>query len=341
MVSIKTVAERAGTSVATVSRYFHEPERVHAKTRTRIQEAVSALGYAPNHIARSFRRGNTKVILVLTSGVGDPFSGTLLDAICAVAEPAGYTIRMQKTRFDGGDESSFLELIASRQADGIIIVGNAGSLSRGLRHVDAAAGLPVVICGETSDPNLQHMTRFQVDGRTATREATEYLLRLGHRRIAFISGSISMLRLTDREDGFRDAHEANGLPLDPRLMQDGAFSADETQLVVSDLLSMENRPTAIMCATDEMALGALAELRKNGIDVPGEMSVIGFDDTRYARIASPPLTTVSHPIEEIARRGIHTLLRILNGWDYVSGIHRLSGQLVVRGSTAAAKGPAR
>lgn len=331
MASIKDVADKASLSIATVSRFFNAPELVREKTRIRIQEAIDALGYAPNHLARNFRTGTTGIILVISQAISDPQHGAIIAGIIRVATDSGYTVRVQdavQLRQATGD---FVDLIASRQADGIIILGHAGRLGERSRDLDKA-NLPIVVCGETSDPNLEHFARFEVDGRQAMCELVAYLIGLGHRRIAFIKASVPLLDLRHRESGYIDALAQAGIPLDEALICDAHFKAQLAREAVSNLLALPDPPTAIACATDEMALGVLAELHARGVKVPDQISVTGYDNTRYAELASPPLTTVAQPAEEIGERGMRTLIRLIAGHPVSRQVELLDHNLVLRKS---------
>lgn len=335
MTSIKDVALHTGLSIATVSRYFNEPQRVRAPTRQKIEVAIAHLGYAPNNLARNFRAGNTQIILVLSQSVSDPLHGEIIAGITDVANAKGYVVRLQDSRQLDPATSDFVDLITSRQADGIIILGQAGQLTAKIRPLETA-NLPIVVCGETSDPNLMHFPRFEVDGRRAMAEMTRHLIALGHRRIALIKASIPLFEVRQRELGYIDALTAAGILPDPALIADGHFKPHHARDIVANLLSEPNRPTAIMCATDEMALGVLAELYARGIRVPQEMSVTGYDDTRYASLSCPALTTVAQPARQLGERGMHCLLRLIAGKPVERGVEYLDHQLILRRSVAAA-----
>lgn len=333
MSSIKEVAKRANVSITTVSRYFHDPERVRPKTRARISAVIDAIGYAPNSLAQSFRLGRTNLILVMSMAPGDPFVGDLITGVVNVAQTADYTVRVQRSAIDRADDYDFTRLVASRQVDGIIITHYAGEINEKTRELARSTQLPIVACGET-DPALSVFPRFQVNGYQATSEITKYLIDLGHRQIAFLAGNSPALSLTERESGFRSAMAERGLEVDPLLVANGALSIEGARRGVSEILTSSVRPTAIVCATDEMAFGAIAELRARGLSVPEDISVTGFDDTRYAAVFDPPLTTIAQPARELGERAMHCVLRILDGKGTASRVEYLPHQLVIRKSAS-------
>nr|WP_171060906.1 substrate-binding domain-containing protein [Poseidonocella sp. HB161398] len=155
---------------------------------------------------------------------------------------------------------------------------------------------------------------------------------MGHRRIAYITGSAPLFELTQREQGFRDAMAAAGVPVDERLIADGHFRPRIARQLTAAFLSEDSLPTAILCATDEMALGVLAELNARGIRVPDDMSVTGYDNTRYAELTHPPLTTIAQPAHEIGTRAMQALLRQIAGKPVSRASEYVDYQLILRRS---------
>lgn len=334
MVTIADVAQHAGVSNGTISRYFHEPERVRVDTREKIRVAIEILGYTPNALARNFRMGNTGVVMVLTTFVGDPFYGDVVSGINRVAREKGYVVRIEEFSekpLSGNDLNSFVQ---SRQADGIIVMGSPWPFKPG-KKVEQQSQHAVVVCGETADPELMSYPRFQIDGRKASFELTQLLIGLGHTEIAFIGGSAESFNLKDREQGYRDAMDASGLSLEEEWIVYGELDMTSARSAINDLLQAVRRPSAIMCATDDMALGAMAELHSRGYSIPKDFSITGFDNTKYAEVANPPLTTIAQPAHEIGARAMTNLVRKIQGGAAYVGVEHLQHTMVVRQSTAA------
>jgi LacI family repressor for deo operon, udp, cdd, tsx, nupC, and nupG len=194
----------------------------------------------------------------------------------------------------------------------------------------------MVIGCETIAPELADIPGIHIDNGHAARQVTAYLQGLGHRRIAFMYGDHDTLLTSDREAGYRRAMAEADQPVDPDWLVEGRLSIDGAIAATRRLLELEERPTAIFCANDEMAIGCLHALREAGLAVPRDMSVAGFDDTRYARVANPPLTTVRQPARRIGERVMERLLLELDGAaDRRAGVEILPHELVIRDSTAA------
>ncbi|WP_171060616.1 LacI family DNA-binding transcriptional regulator [Poseidonocella sp. HB161398] len=331
-VTIADVARLAGVSNGTVSRFNHEPDRVSPATREKIRAAIDELGYAPNLLARSFRIGHTGIILVLTAWIGDPFYGEVISGIGRVARARGYTVRIEElddAPLSAGDLGSF---VSSRQADGIVVLGSPWPF----RQPEAERGAgshAIVICGETSDPELARYPRFQIDGRAAAQELARYLAGLGHARIGFIGVAASTVPLREREQGYLEGMAAAGLAVAPDWIADGGITMEDARRAARALLNAATRPTAVICATDEIALAAMAEIRDAGLSIPGDVSVAGFDDTRYAAVSEPPLTTIAQPAQQIGERAMYRLLKEIAGEAGPAGVELLPYKMVIRRST--------
>jgi len=334
-VSIKDVARLAGVSIATVSRAVNEPERVRLETRQRVQDAIRQTGYAPNDLARSFRRGRTQVIMVVLPSVGDPFFTDVMHGVRAVAAREGYSLLINETQFNTLTADEIGAMVVSRQADGIILLASLSPFGTRVLSSGSQRALPMVIGCETIAPELSKIPGVHIDNGLAAKEVTAYLQGLGHRRIAFMYGDHESLLTSDREAGYRRAMAEAGLPVAPDWLVEGKLSLDGAVDATRRLLALEARPTAIFCANDEMALGCLHALHEAGLVVPRDVSVAGFDDTRYARVASPPLTTVRQPARRIGERVMERLLRELDGSaDERADVEILPHELVIRKSTA-------
>lgn len=335
-VSIKDVARLADVSIATVSRCINTPDLVKKRTRTRVEAAIRETGYSPNTLARSFRRGKTNVIMVVMSSVGDPFFTELMQGIRQVARNNDYSLLIDETQFNTLTEDEIGAMVVSRMADGIILLGSLSPFGTRVLSERSQRALPIVIGGETVSADLAEFPGVHVDNATAAREATEHLLSLGHRRIAFISGQEDSLVTRGREDGYRNAMEQAGLNIEDGWVIVGGLTTAGGRAATRKLLDHPDRPTAIFCANDEMAMGCIHEVKARGLSVPGDISVVGFDDTRYAEIMDPPLTTVRQPTKEIGERVMQRLLEeIENG--RAKGHARseiLAHELIVRKSTA-------
>ncbi|MEJ2382906.1 MAG: LacI family DNA-binding transcriptional regulator [Xanthomonadales bacterium] len=334
-VSIKDVARLAGVSIATVSRAVNEPDRVRRETRERVQDAIRQTGYAPNSLARSFRRGRTQVIMVVLPSVGDPFFTEVMRGVRAVAAREGYSLLINETQFNTLTADEIGAMVVSRQADGIILLASLSPFGTRVLSAENRRALPMVIGCETIAPELSEIPGIHIDNVAAAREATAYLQDLGHRRIAFMYGEHATLLTADREAGYRQAMDAAALPVHPDWIVEGQLSIEGAIAATSRLLELPERPTAIFCANDEMAMGCMHALKTAGLAVPRDVSVVGFDDTRYARITDPPLTTVRQPARLIGERVMERLLLEIGATDADdAGVEILPHELIIRASAA-------
>lgn len=338
-ITIVDVAKLAGVSNGTVSRYFHEPHRVQQTTRDRIEQAIASLDYKPNAIARNFRMGNTGAVMVLTSSIGDPFYGEILAGIGKEAKKTGHAIRIEEIHEGTLNSEDLAAFFRSRQVDGIIIIGIKWPFEKS-KQSDLPGKFAVVVCGETSDPELERYPRFQIDGLSAAKELTRFLIEQGHREIAFIGGTAEAYSMSERESGFRESMASHGLPVNENWVITTDLQDNSTRKAVQSLIAQGKLPSAVICATDDMALMAMSEFNRAGHSVPQDISVTGFDDIRYSSLSNPPLTTIAQPAGEIGERAMQCLQAQMKGdrqmdeGQQVTEVTYLPYQLVVRSSVA-------
>lgn len=334
--SIQDVARLAGVSIGTVSRSMNMPEKVSQKTRTKVEDAIRKTGYSPNRLAQSFRRGRTNLVMVVLPSVGDPFFTEVMRGIKAVAEAKGYSVVIEETQFNTMTADKIGSMLVSNQTDGVILLASMSPFGTEIMASGGKRLLPIVVGCETVAPELSNLPSVQIDNAAAASEMTDYLIAQGHRRIAMISGQPSSLLTQDRELGYRNAMQAAQLPVAEGWVVDGGLTLDGARAATRALLSSKSRPTAIFCATDEMAIGCLREVKAAGLSVPRDISIAGFDDIRYAEVTDPPLTTIRQPAREIGERVMQRLLeRIKVGEAADSGREFVTHRLVIRESVAA------
>lgn len=335
--TISSVAQMAGVSIATVSRCLNEPGRVNVRTRDRVQKAIDDLGYSPNTLAQSFRRGRTNVVMVVMPKVGCPF---LSEVLVGVREGIGgkYSIVVAEADLKHRSYEEMGAMLVSRQVDGLILLATLLPFGTKIEDVGRDRRLPVVLGCESITHELGTLPSVQIDNFGAAYEATRHLIDLGHQRIAFICGPRDSLLTQDRERGFRTAMRDSGLPLDEAHVVAAEVTTDGGSTAATALLRCATRPSAVFCASDELAIGAMHVFRRAGLCIPDDISVMGFDDTRYAALAVPPLSTVAQPAHEIGRRVAARMIEEIEG---PASDHRhvelLPHRLVIRQST----GPVR
>lgn len=332
MVSIKDVAKLAGVSIATVSRTLNNKDRVTEETRERVRKAVAATGFSPNTLAQNFRRGRTNFIMVVLPSIGDPFFAGVVDGIQSIAQQKGYSVLFSETKESADD---FTNLLVSRQADGMILLATMPPFGIDLFTKERQALLPVVVACEAIHPQMRHLPSVHIDNVAAAKEATRYLISHGHERIAFISGTNTSLLTKDREAGYRAAMKAAKFNVPPGWVLEGKLTIEGAIKATRGLLHHASRPTAILCANDDMAIGALHEIRSAGLRVPEDISVIGFDDIRYSQAVNPPLTTVRQPAEEIGEKAMYRICHAIEeGVPLTAEPELVPHELVIRRSVA-------
>jgi LacI family transcriptional regulator, repressor for deo operon, udp, cdd, tsx, nupC, and nupG len=333
---IKDIAQRLGVSPATVSRALSDSGLVAEPTLSRIREAARTLNYRPNVSARNLRTRRSMAVLMVVRDVGNPFYLEILKGVEATAREAGYSVLMGNTENDPGREIEYFDMLRDGHADGMILM--TGKLPWGRdEYAERLAGLSVVVALETiQNSGLPHV---QIDNAAAAREAVWHLISLGHKRIAHICGPIPEIMSVRRRDGYRTAMAEAGVEIPVGYEPVGDFLLRSGELLCRRLFDLPSPPTALFVANDEMAFGAIHELRRLGRDVPGDVSVVGFDDLYLSEAFHPPLTTVSQPRAEIGQQAMKLLLRTFAGEGRAGETMEMATTLRIRGSTAPPREP--
>jgi LacI family repressor for deo operon, udp, cdd, tsx, nupC, and nupG len=332
--TIQDVARRAEVSAATVSRVLSAPERVSKSTRDRVNAAVRETGYTINQAARSLRLKAARTILMAAPNIGNPYYSTITDAVIIEAAERGYSVMVASSI--GDDPNLWLrDYLLSTRADGLLLFD--GSLDTNRLHGlgDTGVAMPLVAAyDELPDPKVNSVI---TDNRAAAKRAVQHLVSLGHRNIGHISVPSRNQNPHERLIGYREAMAEAGLDVRPEWVVAGGYNMPSGHAAAEALLGAKELPTAMFCATDEMALGFMHRLRQAGIECPRDISIIGFDDIAVAEYLDPPLTTMRQPREKIGRMATRTLIDIIEGIASENEpIHVvLTSDLVVRQSTRA------
>lgn len=333
MSTIKMVAARAGVSTATVSRALSNPDVVVPETRARVQAAIDALGYAPNFAAKSLRMLRTSKIIVMVPDVSNPFFSEVLRGAEDAAQLAGYSVLLGDTRGDDNREAQFADMLQRKEADGLIFLGHR--MPQTLRAVvkDKGGRAPIVNACDFSP--AFGVSSAHIDNAKAAQEAMALLYSMGHQRVGIIAGdpesNITRERLAGAQRAAVAARKQGDL-----VYRHADYTIDEGCRQAEQMLALPERPTAIFCFSDEMAVGALAACRARGLACPKDVSIIGFDDIRYARYLDPPLTTIRQPMTAIGQTAVKLLLATIGGGSTEPQFVTLGHELVVRGSTGPA-----
>ncbi|WP_087023475.1 DNA-binding transcriptional regulator CytR [Thaumasiovibrio subtropicus] len=330
MATMKDVAQLAGVSTATVSRALMNPEKVSASTRKKVEQAVMEAGYSPNSLARNLRRNESKTIVAIIPDICDPFFTEIIRGIEEAAMEYGYLVLLGDSGQQQVRESSFVNLVFTKQADGMLLLGT--QLPFDVSKPEQKNLPPLVMACEYA-PELELPT-VHIDNLTAAFEAVNYLTQMGHKHIAQIAGPDEAALCEFRSQGYQQALRRSGVPLNPAYTVQSEFSFAAGARAVTTLLSLPEPPTAIFCHNDVIAIGAMQQAKRLGVRVPQELSIVGFDDIQFAEYCDPPLTTVSQPRYEIGRQAMMMLLDLLRGSDVQAGSRLLDAKLVIRESAA-------
>lgn len=326
---IKDVAKRLGVSPATVSRALSGSGLVAEPTLSRILDVARELNYRPNVSARNLRTQRSMSVLMVVRDIGNPFYLEVMKGVEQAAREAGYSVLMGNTENDPDRESEYFDMLRDGHADGMILM--TGKLPARLEAEGLVGGLPVVVALETiEDSGLPHV---QIDNFAAAQDAVRHLIELGHRRIAHITGPLPEGMSTLRRDGWRAAMAGAKLPVPDGYEQLGDYQLHTGQVLCGRLLDLPEPPTAIFCANDESAFGAVHELHRRGRAVPDDVSVVGFDDIYLSEAIFPPLTTVSQPRADIGRESMSILLELIAGGKVALDPIVMPTELKIRGTT--------
>jgi LacI family transcriptional regulator len=332
MATIRDVAKRAGVSVATVSHVINNTHYVSPELCQRVEEAIEALTYRPNRLAQALSKKAIPLLALIVPDLGNPYWSQVARAVQDLTDPHGYSVIVCSTDGVFKREVRFLRSL-SGWISGLILHPYHVTHEHVNRHV--GSDIPAVIIGDflSGQEQPSNWDRVRGDNQAGAQAAVEHLIDLGHRRIAFIQGTSGRPTSTMRLAGFRRAFELAGLRVDEDLLIPGDYTRDAGRAGVAALLDMEDPPTAVFCANDLIALGALQAAQLRGCRVPQDLSVVGFDDIDEAERALPPLTTIRQPPRRLGVVAAETLVERLKGRTEPRRIV-LEFSLVVRESTA-------
>lgn len=328
--SIRQVARQAGVSIATVSRALTTPDKVSEKTLKKVLAQVERSRYKPNLLARNFRSKRAYSVVVLVPNIANPFFAEIIRGIEQVGQQHGYAVLLGDTEGREDREAYYVGLVETRQADGVIQLHPR--LPKAARGANGSLEIPLVNACEYIEN--APCPRVGIDNAAAAREMTEYLLKLGHRRIGVVLGPDSSPLTRERLRGYKLALRAARIAPDVALIEQGDFTMSSGHVAAEKLFKIKHPPTAIFCFNDEMALGAIRFLKSTGRSVPQDVSVVGFDDIEFASFCDPPLTTIEQPTREIGHKAMSLLFDLLNGGKAEPGMHTLPSKLIVRDSAA-------
>jgi len=332
MADIYEVAKRVGVSTATVSRVFSRPEVVAVRTRRRVMEAAERLGFTPNALSKSLRTARTGKLLVTVPDIANPFFSLILQGIEDAAQQEGYSVLLGDTQHEEAREERYAEMIRRKEADGLIFLGHRLPKAASALIKSVAPKCAPVVNGCEFSPRLG-LPSVHIDNAKAAAEAMGHLYSLGHQRIGIVTGPLVSPLSRDRLAGATARAKKQNAERD-FIVMNGDFSIESGAVAASRLLGRSEPPTAIFCFNDEMAMGVYLTAHRLGVRIPDALSVVGFDDIRYAACMIPSLTTIAQPMREIGEGTVRLLMRILKDPAVAPEPVTLPHILTIRSSTA-------
>lgn len=332
--TMRDVAKQAGVSIATVSRVLNEKDStVREKTRNRVLEAIETLHYVKNDLARGLHKESTFTVGVIVPDAANPYYPEIIRGVEAVAYENKYAVIFCNTDHRSDKFRYYLDVLMQKRVDGLIGVGGDFDY-REARDQVGRMGSGLVLIGRHDDLEVPTVETPDVEGGLM---AAEHLLGLGHQRIAFISGNAKSVASLDRIQGFREGCAQHDVAIDESLILVGNYQEGSGYTLGQQLLTRFDPPTAIICANDRMALGVMAAARDLGVDIPQDLSVLGFDNITASLYVRPSITTVESPGHRAGEEAMRIMLKILDG-EQPPRRTVLSTQLIVRQSTSLAPG---
>ena len=336
-VTIYDIAQEAKVSVATVSRVLNGTAPVKESTRNKIEELIEKYQFQPNAMARSLLKKETGIIGVIVPDLTNPFFPAVFEGVEQEARQTGHTFLLCNTVGDYAKESEYLSLMREKRVDGLIFLGGRINLKQcdeqlAQELAQHATIIPTVLVnGGLRNTDI---TRVVTDEAAGTALAVKHLIELGHRHIGFIGGESHMSTTSVKMRAFRKTMKEAGLEVREEWVLPDSFSIDSGKRQMLKLLEMSSRPTAVFCVNDYTAIGAIKAAVENGMTIPEDMSVVGFDDIPLSHHFIPEITTVTQQANELGRTAVKVLRSMMNK-EKVKKLTSLEPQLIIRQSTGA------
>jgi len=334
MATMAEVAREARVSVATVSRLLNKTGTVSLDTADRVYAAIQKLSYEPNLLARNFRKSESRVILILSPNMTNPYYAHILSGIGDAATELGYSALIFNTADDPAREVEALEMLKKRRADGAILMASNKDCAWLLEYAER---FPLVQCSEYGpEVDIPHVS---IDNYLAAQQTMEYLIGLGHKRIAIISSENDYISTSLRLKGYSDTLEKHAIAVrqDYIVYASRDYSFKSGKKTARELLAVAPPPTAIFCISDTLALGAITAAKEMGYRVPEDVTVIGFDDVEHTTMFHPYITTVAQPCYELGKRSARLLYDLMSQGKEIPRQVIMEHRLIVRESSAPPK----
>ncbi len=308
--TVHDVAREAGVSVATVSRALSRPKDLKKETLDHVLKVVRATGYRSNQMAVQLRTGLSRTLMVLVSDITNAFYAEFFKGIEDYARSRGYILLIGDTSQDARSEQDYFGMLSANKADGLLWNVDATPVELTGDIGELLGGHPLVLCNHNAEIDAPTV---RIDNDLGGRLVAEHLLNLGHRAFAEVSGPLEHDSIRRRHDGFTAALREAGLHVPPEWRLGGGLGIEIGQQAARDIAAMDRRPTAVFAHNDATAIGLMHTLQKLGLEVPGDISVVGYDDMPYACAMTPELTSVRLPRRRWGAAAAKMLISVLEG----------------------------
>lgn len=308
MATIGDVAKLAGLSRATVSRVLNNHPYVSEEKKRLVHEAMDQLGYVPNSIAQRLRTQTMETVAVLVSRISNPFFSKMVEVMENIATENNFQLIVCQTGSNKNRELVYLNWLKTKQVGGVILASGFNDWNKIKEYKKFG---PIMYCNEY--PLDAKVPIVRLDQFKGGYIGTKHLIEKGHRKIAYCSGDRSKTNMNDRKKGFDAALKEYGITMPENWWFEGTLDIADGRKVLHKILAMTERPTAVFTGGDEIAAGIISEAKKNGLQVPTDLAVIGFDDQPIAELTDPQITTIYQPIREIAEKSMTLMIDFLKG----------------------------
>lgn len=330
MATISDVAKLSGLSKTTVSRVINNHPYVSDKKREKVLEAMEELGYTPNPSARRLRGQLTTTIGVIVPRIVNPFFSYLVNSIERAAYKKGYQVLICQSHEDKEKEIAFLNLLKTRQVDGIIMtsIENDWKLIESYNKYGS-----ILLCNDYVDQAVVPMIRL--DQTKGAYLGVKHLIEKGHQKIAYCTGGLfdKEGKGKDRNQGFQKALYEAGMQINPNWIFINQHTIEDGKQILKQIIELDDRPTAIFTGSDEIASGIMIEAKELGLTIPNDLAIIGFDDQPVAEILDPKLTTIRQPVDQMGKKAIEVMIEMLENPKMEIKNYELPIELIVRQST--------
>ncbi|WED20756.1 HTH-type transcriptional repressor PurR [Vibrio sp. JC009] len=329
MATIKDVARLAGVSTTTVSHVINKTRFVAETTQQKVMEAVKELNYAPSAVARSLKCNSTRTVGMLVTQSTNPFLAEVVDGFESYCYRQGYTLILCNTGGIYEKQRDYIRMLAEKRVDGIFVL--CSDLTPELQEmIEGLTDIPKVIMDWGHGESLSD--KIIDNSEEGGYLATKYLIERGHENIFCLSGFRDRTLCIERIQGYKRALDEFNIEFNEKNILEGNFECDTAVEAADKILAMENRPTAVFCFNDIMALGLMSRLQEKGIRIPEDISVIGYDNIDLAAYYSPPLTTVHQPKRRVGKTAFEILLERIKNKEHERRIFEMHPEIISRKS---------